>query len=152
MDLSGAGAAAGASFAAGLRSQSGAVAAAAAELGAVAAANKGVYKGRRGIAADRIMLIPHGQAMVAGFIDGLGSQRRELVTEASSLAKAVTKRFDEELVPNIGLSGGIGVQQQVFVTVEAGLMADPVKVGREIKDAVGAYVSAVGGSETISVG
>lgn len=152
VDLSGAGAAAGASFAAGLRSQSGAVAAAAAELGAVAAANKGVYKGRKGIAADRIMLIPHGQAMVAGFIDGLGSQRRELVTEASSLAKAVTKRFDEELVPNIGLSGGVGVQQQVFVTVEAGLMADPVKIGREIKDAVGAYVSAVGGSETISVG
>jgi hypothetical protein len=152
VDLSGAGAAAGASFASGLRSQSGAVAAAAAELGAVAAANKGVYKGRKGIAADRIMLIPHGQAMVAGFIDGLGSQRRELVTEASSLAKAVTKRFDEELVPNIGLSGGVGVQQQVFVTVEAGLMADPVKIGREIKDAVGAYVSAVGGSETISVG
>lgn len=151
VDLSGAGSAAGASFAAGLRSQTGAVAAAAAELGAVAAANKGVYKGRKGIAADRIMLIPHGQAMVRGFIDGLGSQRRELVTEASSLAQAVTRKFDEELVPNIGLSGGIGVQQQVFVTVEAGLMADPVKVGREIKDAVGAYVSAVGGSETISV-
>lgn len=151
VDLSAQGSAAGASFAAGLASQAGAVAAAAANLGAVAAANKGIYKGRKGIAADRIMLIPHGQAMVKGFIDGLGSQRRELITEASSLAKAVTKRFDEELVPNIGLSGGIGVQQQVFVTVEAGLMADPVKVGREIKDAVGAYVSAVGGSETISV-
>ncbi|CAH0318444.1 hypothetical protein [Rhodococcoides fascians] len=151
VDLSAQGSAAGASFAAGLASQAGAVAAAAANLGAVAAANKGIYKGRKGIAADRIMLIPHGQAMVKGFIDGLGSQRRELITEASSLAKAVTKRFDEELVPNIGLSGGIGVQQQVFVTVEAGLMADPVKVGREIKDAVGAYISAVGGSETISV-
>lgn len=151
VNLSAQGAAAGASFAEGLRSQAGAVAAAAAELGAVAAANKGVYKGRKGIAADRIMLIPHGQAMVRGFIDGLGSQRRELITEASSLAQAVTKRFDEELVPNIGLSGGVGVQQQVYVTVEAGLMADPVVIGREVRDVLGAYASAVGGSETISV-
>ncbi|WP_032363973.1 hypothetical protein [Rhodococcoides fascians] len=151
VNLSAQGSAAGASFAAGLRSQAGAVAAAAAELGAVAAANKGVYKGRKGIAADRIMLIPHGQAMVRGFIDGLGSQRRELITEASSLAQAVTKRFDEDLVPNIGLSGGVGVQQQVFVTVEAGLMADPVVIGREVRDVLGAYASAVGGSETISV-
>lgn len=151
VDLAGQGSAAGASFAAGLRSQAGAVAAAAAELGAVAAANKGVYKGRKGIAADRIMLIPHGQAMVRGFIDGLGSQRRELITEASSLAQAVTKRFDEELVPNIGLRGGIGVQQNVNVTVEAGLMADPVVIGREVRDVLGAYASAVGGSETVSV-
>ncbi|KZF04773.1 MULTISPECIES: hypothetical protein [unclassified Rhodococcus (in: high G+C Gram-positive bacteria)] len=151
VNLSGQGAAAGASFAAGLASQAGAVAAAAAQLGAVAAANKGVYKGRKGIAADRIMLIPHGQAMVRGFIDGLGSQRRELITEASSLAQAVTKRFDEELVPNIGLSGGVGVQQVVHVTVEAGLMADPVVIGREVRDVLGAYASAVGGSETISV-
>ncbi|OZE92731.1 hypothetical protein CH298_04320 [Rhodococcoides fascians] len=151
VDLSAQGSAAGASFAAGLASQAGAVAAAAANLGAVAAANKGVYKGRKGIAADRIMLIPHGQAMVRGFIDGLGSQRRELITEASSLAQAVTKRFDEELVPNIGLSGGVGVQQVVHVTVEAGLMADPVVIGREVRDVLGAYASAVGGSETISV-
>ncbi|WP_032377461.1 hypothetical protein [Rhodococcoides fascians] len=151
VNLSGQGAAAGASFAAGLASQTGAVAAAAAALGATAAANKGVYKGRKGIAADRIMLIPHGQAMVKGFIEGLGSNRSELITEASALAKAVTKTFDEELVPNIGLSGGIGVQQVVHVTVEAGLMADPVIIGREIVDAVGAYVSAAGGSTTINV-
>ena len=144
VDLSAQGAAAGASFAAGIRSQAGAVAAAAAELGAIAAANKGHYKGRKGIAADRIMLIPHGQAMVKGFIGGMQSQKGDLVRAARGLAGDVYTAFDDELVPNIGLSGGMGITQKVYVQVEAGMMSDPVKVGREIKSVLGAYASAVG--------
>ncbi|MCC8930835.1 hypothetical protein [Rhodococcus sp. I2R] len=144
VDLSGQGAAAGASFAAGLASQAGAVAAAAANLGAVAAANKGHYKGRKGIAADRIMLIPHGKALVGGFIAGMQSQHRALVAASAALAADVYKEFDDDLVPAIGLSGGMDIKQAVYVTVEAGLMADPVKVGREVRAVLGAYASAVG--------
>lgn len=151
VDLSAAGAAAGASFAAGLASQAGAVAAAAANLGAVAAANKGHYKGRKGIAADRIMLIPHGQAMAKGFISGMQSQRRDLIRASQALASDVYTAFDDELVPNIGLSGGVDMTQKVYVTVEAGMMADPVKIGRDIRDALGAYASAVGGSVSVDV-
>lgn len=144
VDLSAQGAAAGASFAAGIRSQAGAVAAAAAELGAIAAANKGHYKGRKGIAADRIMLIPHGQAMVKGFIGGMQSQKGDLVRAARGLAGDVYTAFDDELVPNIGLSGGVGITQKVYVQVEAGMMADPVKIGREITGHLDAYSTAVG--------
>lgn len=146
VDLSAQGSAAGASFAAGIRSQAGAVASAAAELGRIAAANKGHYKGRRGIAADRIMLIPHGQAMVAGFIGGMQSQHRELISAAQSLATDVYTAFDDDLVPNIGLSGGMGITQKVYVQVEAGVLADPVKIGREITSHLSAYSSAVGQS------
>jgi hypothetical protein len=151
VDLSAAGAAAGASFAAGLASQAGAVAAAAANLGAVAAANKGHYKGRKGIAADRIMLIPHGQAMAKGFISGMQSQRRDLIRASQALAADVYTAFDDELVPNIGLSGGVDMTQKVYVTVEAGLMADPVKIGRDVRDVLGAYAAAVGGSVSVDV-
>lgn len=146
VDLSAQGSAAGASFAAGIRSQAGAVASAAAELGRIAAANKGHYKGRKGIAADRIMLIPHGQAMVAGFIGGMQSQHRELISAAQSLATDVYTAFDDDLVPNIGLSGGMGITQKVYVQVEAGVLADPVKIGREITSHLSAYSSAVGQS------
>lgn len=152
VDLSAQGAAAGASFAAGLASQAGAVAAAAANLGAVAAANKGHYKGRKGIAADRIMLIPHGKAMVAGFVQGLGAMDREVISQASALARTAQQSFDDELVPAIGLSGGMDISQTVHVVVEAGLMADPVKIGREVKSVLGAYASAVGqNGKSISV-
>lgn len=153
VDLSGQGAAAGASFAAGIRSQAGAVASAAAELGRIAAANKGHYKGRKGIAADRIMLIPHGQAMVKGFIGGMRSQKSDLVRAARGLAGDVYTAFDDELVPNIGLSGGMGITQKVYVQVEAGMMADPVKIGREIKGALDQYGQAIGkaGGEVIHV-
>lgn len=149
VDLSAQGAAAGSSFAAGLSSQSGAVAAAAAQLGAVAAANKGHYKGRRGIAADRIMLIPHGRAMVKGFIGGMQSQRGDLVRAARGLAGDVYTAFDDALVPNIGLSGGMEIRQKVIVQVEAGLMADPVKIGREVKDVLNAYGKEVGSSSQV---
>lgn len=149
VDLSGQGAAAGASFAAGIRSQAGAVASAAAELGRIAAANKGHYKGRKGIAADRIMLIPHGQAMVKGFIGGMQSQKRDLIRAAQTLASDVYTAFDDDLVPNIGLSGGMEIKQKVVVQVEAGLMADPVKIGREVKDVLNAYGKEVGSSSRV---
>ncbi|WP_037164950.1 hypothetical protein [Rhodococcoides fascians] len=151
VDLSGQGAAAGASFAAGIRSQAGAVAAAAAELGRIAAANKGHYKGRKGIAADRIMLIPHGQAMVKGFIGGMQSQKSDLINAAQGLARDVYTAFDDDLVPNIGLAGGMDIRQKVVVQVEAGLMADPVKIGREVRDVLDQYAGAVGGSVKESV-
>ncbi|WP_037184908.1 hypothetical protein [Rhodococcoides fascians] len=149
VDLSGQGAAAGASFAAGIRSQAGAVAAAAAELGRIAAANKGHYKGRKGIAADRIMLIPHGQAMVKGFIGGMQSQKSDLINAAQGLARDVYTAFDDDLVPNIGLSGGMDIRQKVVVQVEAGLMADPIKIGREVKDVLNAYGKEVGSSSQV---
>lgn len=152
VDLSAQGAAAGASFAAGLASQAGAVAAAAANLGAVAAANKGVYRGRRGIAADRIMLIPHGQAMVKGFIGGMESQKGDLVRASQHLAADVYKAFDDELVPNIGLSGGATMTQKVYVKVEAGLVSDPVKTGRAVADVLNQYAGAAGrASVTVNV-
>lgn len=152
VDLSAQGAAAGASFAAGIASQAGAVAAAAANLGAVAAANKGVYRGRRGIAADRIMLIPHGQAMVKGFIGGMESQKGDLVRASQHLAADVYKAFDDELVPNIGLSGGATMTQKVYVKVEAGLVSDPVKTGRAVADVLNQYAGAAGrASVTVNV-
>ncbi|MDQ1202853.1 hypothetical protein [Rhodococcus sp. SORGH_AS_0303] len=150
VDLSAQGAAAGASFAAGIASQAGAVAAAAANLGAVAAANKGHYAGRKGIAADRIMLIPHGRAMVGGFVRGMVSQKGAVVSAARGLAGEVYTAFDDELVPAIGLRGGMDIQQTVHVTVEAGLVSDPVRTGRAVADVLDAYAGAIG-STSVSV-
>ncbi|WP_432793942.1 hypothetical protein [Rhodococcus ruber] len=144
------GASMGSSFARGLRSASGEVAAAARSLGATAKANKGYYKGLHGIAADRIMLIENGQAMVDGFVRGMTGQRAQLIATARQLATDVRGAFDSDVVPRIGLAGGYDMRQNVLVTVEAGTAADPVTVGRQILDYVDAYAGAVNRSVVIS--
>ncbi|EHK80488.1 hypothetical protein, partial [Rhodococcus pyridinivorans] len=149
VDLSAQGRAAGASFAAGLRSQTGAVASAARALGAAAKANKGHYRGLRGMAADRIMLVENGEAMVAGFINGMNSQRAELVTTARQLATDVRGEFSANVVPRIGVEGAMKMNQQVYVQVDAGTAADPVTVGREIRDYLDAYSFAVNRAEAV---
>lgn len=144
------GAAAGNSFARGLRSANGAVASAARSLGATAKANKGYYKGLKGIAADRVMLIENGQAMAQGFIRGLEGQRGQLIAASRQLAADVRGAFDSDVTPRIGLAGGYQMQQSVTVHVEAGTAADPVTVGREIRDYLDAYAGAVNRSGAIS--
>ncbi|MGW9567133.1 hypothetical protein [Prescottella equi] len=146
VDLSGAGRAAGSSFAAGLRASQGEVASAAAQLGRVAADNKGHYRGLRGIAADRIMLVDHGKAMVGGFIRGMRSQTGDLVEQSRQLADSVWAEFDSDLRPAFSLKGGIDISQTVYATVEAGTLGDPVKIGRQVQDFLDAYVAAVGHS------
>ena len=147
------GAAAGNSFAAGLSSAEGRVAAAARSLGATAKANKGYYRGLKGMAADRVMLVENGQAMVGGFVRGLRSQRAQVVDASRTLATDVRRHFDADVAPRIGVAGRVGVEQNLTVHVTAGVGGDPVRVGQEIRRYLDGYVQAVGtaGQQVISV-
>ena len=145
------GAAAGQSFAAGLRSASGSVAAAARSLGDTARANKGHYRGLRGLAADRVMLVENGQAMVAGFVAGMHSQRAQLITAAAQLATDVQGEFHRDVMPRIGVAGRALFEQNVQVAVTAGVGGDPVDSGRVIQSMLSAYAQAVGQSGAVTV-
>ncbi|MDO1481407.1 hypothetical protein [Rhodococcus ruber] len=147
------GAAMGSSFARGLSSAQGEVASAARSLGATAKANKGYYRGLKGMAADRVMLVENGQAMVGGFVRGLRSQRAQVIDASRTLARDVRRHFDADVAPRIGVAGRVGVEQNLTVHVTAGVGGDPVRVGQEIRKYLDGYVQAVGtaGQQVIDV-
>ena len=143
----------GESFASGLSSASGSVAAAASALGATAKANKGHYRGLKGMAADRIMLVENGQAMVTGFINGMDSQRAQLITTAQQLATDVRGAFSADVMPRIGVRGAMKLEQNVNAQITTGVGGDPIRVGQELQGYLDGYAQALGqpGEAIISV-
>lgn len=93
-----------------------------------------------------------GASMVEGLIAGMDSQRDELEAAAAQLADDVRSAFAPEVLPRIGVAGAFDMNQTVSVQVEAGTAADPVTVGREIRDYLDAYVSAAGRREAVFSG